>query len=124
MCPFSICYTRRSRLKNLQYDICKEQVKKQLNFDEIVKKFNELDFMKAILLNKEQIISFDYFEKSLVSIEKEVTIDNRLMTEIHQFLLLGEDKHLEMLSSYFDSMTPETVTPIDEKIKKLLDSTL
>lgn len=124
MCPFTVCFTRKSKQKNLQYEMCKEQVKKQLNFDEIVKKFNELEFMKAILLNKEQIISFDYFEKSLVSIEKEITIDNRLMTELHQMQMLGEDKHLEILSSYFDSLTQETMTPIDDKIKKLLDSTL
>lgn len=123
-CPKTYCKSRSYKMKDCQYNLCKEQIKVQLNFDCIVKKLNEIEFLKAVLLNKEQIISFDYFEKSLVSSSKDSPVDNRLMTDIHQTLGLGEDKHLEMLSYYFESLTPDISSSIDEKIKKLLDSSI
>lgn len=124
LCPITCCKSSNNKTKDTQYNKCKEQVTAQLNFDLIVKKLNEIEFLKAILLNKEQIISFDYFERTLINSSKESPVDNRLMTDIHQTLELGEDKHLEMLTSYFDSLNPDTPSGVDEKIKKLLDSSI
>lgn len=124
ICPFRVCFSKATRLKNLQYDRCKDQVKKQLNFDYIVKRLNELEFLKVVMLNKEQVVSFDYFEKPLVCYKKDgtTTVDNRLMTEIHQVLQIGEAKHTEMLCNYFNSMSPDAITEIDFKIRRLLNS--
>lgn len=111
-------------MKNLQYELCTDQVKKHLNFEFIIKRLSEIDFMKAILFNKQEILSFNYFQKPLVKYKKEDTVDNRLMNEINQALHEGQTKNIEMLNNYFNSMATDSISDYSFKIRRLLNSNI
>ena len=66
ICCHRSCYRKDVKLKEVQYEKCIEHVREQMNFNVIIRKLHEIDYLKAILFNKEQIISFLYFHRPMI----------------------------------------------------------
>lgn len=112
------------RLKEIQYNKCIEEVRQNMNMNYIVRRLNEIDFLKAILFSKEQILSFGYFHKPFVNfLNKEQKSDKGLINEIHQSLKLPEEKQLDILNLYYMELhqNNQEISQKDLKIMNLLD---
>ena len=121
-CVCSKFQTSSLRNKDAQYFKCIDEVRENMNLNFMVRKLNEIDFIKAILFNKEQILSFNYFHKPLVDLRKNKIDDCNLISDIHQTQKLSEDKHLDMLNNYFEEVSNGREIKIeDKKIMGLLD---
>lgn len=85
--------------KQSQYKTCINEVDKYSNIDYIIKKIKEIDFIKAILFNREQSMSFNFFHKPLIGNKDQKY--NKAIKQIHydQFDITY-DEQIEIISKY------------------------
>ena len=74
------------------------------------------------LFNKEQMLSFNYFNKPLIDYESSTYTENRLINETRELNKLSEKDHIKMLTQYFRGLNEETMSKKDTKILGLLYS--
>lgn len=76
--------------------------------------------MKAIIFNREQSLSFNFFHKPLVA-DKNQKI-NKIINRIHfdEFEISNENK-LDLIKDYFNTRTQNSKNYFDEKIIELID---
>ncbi len=119
-CHVNKCKSNRHKYKDLQYSSSMREVDQYTNLNFIIKKIKELDYIKHVLFNREQMLSFEFFHKPLVA-EKN-TIVNRIINQIHYdlFDLPSEDK-LGLVKEYYKNINPDNVDDYDEKILELID---
>lgn len=122
LCPCKKLNNNILQKKLFQYNKCKDDVKQYLNIDNIIGKIHEIEYIKAILFNKEQMLSFKYFNKPLIDYESKTYSENRLINEIRELNNLDEKSHIKIMSDYFANMNEKSITKEDSKILSLLYS--
>lgn len=119
-CRFDKCKSKRHLYKDHQYESCVNEVNNYTNLNYIVKKIKELDYVKAVIFNREQTLSFDFFHKPMIA-EKNKKI-NKIINQIHydQFDMPNEEK-LEHIKTYYKNLHPDRIDNYDNKILELID---
>lgn len=119
-CRFDKCKSKRYLYKDHQYESCLKEVNEFTNLNYIIKKIKELDYVKAVVFNREQSLSFDFFHKPLIA-EKNKKI-NKIINQIHydQFDMSSDEK-LELIKEYYKNVNPDCIENHDIKILELID---
>lgn len=107
--------------KDCQYESCLREVREFTNLNYIVKKLKDLDYLKAILFNREQFLSFDFFNKPLVA-DNSVKV-NKIINQIHydQFDISTGEK-LQLIKNYYNNINSENINNKDLKILEFIDT--
>ena len=116
--------TNEIRHKNCQYEKCIEEVSNYTNLNFIIRKIKEIDYIKALLFKREQILSFNFFHKPLVKSDGGITESySRTINEIHNDITsIDKEKQVDLISSYFDAISETNkYDKFDKKILNLID---
>lgn len=119
-CRFEKCKSKRYLYKDHQYESCLKEVNEFTNLNYIVRKIKELDYVKAVVFNREQSLSFDFFHKPLIA-EKNKKV-NKIINQIHndQFNMPSHVK-LDLIKEYYKNVSPDFIENHDIKILELID---
>lgn len=113
--------SKKNLYKDFQYDKCLKEVNEFTNLNYIVKKLKDLDYVKAIIFNREQFLSFDFFNKPLIA-DNSMKV-NRVINQIHydQFDMSCDQK-LDLVKKYYHNINPEKISNNDLKILEFIDA--
>lgn len=119
-CRFEKCKSKKYLYKDHQYESCLKEVNEFTNLNYIIKKIKELDYVKAVVFNREQSLSFDFFHKPLIA-EKNKKV-NKIINQIHydQFDMSSDEK-LGLIKEYYKNVNPDCIDSHDVKILELID---
>jgi hypothetical protein len=113
-------YKPDKRINNLR-DILKE-VDNLQDYDMILKKLNELEIMKKVIFNKEQLLCFEFLEKPHILQQQNSSISNKdiRMREnlISYFSLLSEDELKGYNETFFNFLEHNLKIDIMSKNKQ------
>lgn len=120
-CPIRKCKSKKHIYKLHQYNTCIEEVNQYSNFDYIIKKIKEIEFIKAIIFNREQAMAFNFFHKPLIG-EKDQKF-SKASNQIHhdQFEMSRSDQVNEITKYFVDITQRKQIEEYDAKILDLLD---
>lgn len=120
------CYSDRCKsnqliFKDNQYDSCMKEVENYTNLEYIIKKVKEIEYIKAIVFDREQTIAFSFFHKPWIG-EKNKKI-NKTINQIHydQFEIPLEER-LELVKEYYSEIDLEKLNKVDGRIIELIDT--
>lgn len=91
---------RKQRL----FNACENDIEEYLNIELLVKRIKEIEFLKYIFMSKDQILSFDYFEKPEISVNDTTLSRKRHSMIAHQQITLPSDEKLEKIIAYYRSI--------------------
>lgn len=83
------------------YNACENEIEEYLNIELLVKRIKEIEFLKYIFMNKDQILSFDYFEKPEISVNDTAVNRKRHSMIAHQQITLPSEEKLEKIIAYY-----------------------
>lgn len=119
-CPFRRCKSKEHLFKLSQYNSCINEINQYSNFDYIIKKIKEMEFIKAVIFNREQAMAFNFFHKPYIGDKDQIF--SKASNQIHHDLLLTPREQVKEITKYFIDMTKKnTISEFDEKILDLLD---
>lgn len=125
--PFFLSKTLKNKLK--LYQKSSEDLLKYINIIELVQKLQQLEKLKMILFNKNQLLLFNYISKPLVSSKKEVLEEmtsKKKITDMMRFL--ESDNRTEQLNdiiNYYNELKMTgNYSEIDKRLFELLDDDL
>lgn len=110
---------RRQRL----YSSCEPEINEYLNIESLIRRMREISFLKYLFLNKEQILSFEYFEKPEISMTESTIGKKRFSLISSQQLTLPPEAKMEKVISHFKAIGIEDnkdALEINNKIYSLL----
>lgn len=119
-CFIKICKPSKTKFKDNQYNLCLDEVTSYTNLNFIINKMKEIEFIKAVVFNREQSLAFNFLSKPLVNDTS--TYLNKAINLIHydNFKINNKEK-LNKLTNYLVSKDNSMFDKIDVKILELLD---
>ena len=126
---FPICLSDALKNKLNLYQKAKIDLLKYINIIELVQKLQQLEKLKMILFNKNQLVLFNYISKPLIS-NKEDGLEDRTsknkVTTIMRYLdSENRNEQLKDIINYYnDAMETGNYSEIDKRLFELLDDDL
>lgn len=105
---------------NKLYIKCINEVKSYCSIDYLILKIREIEYLKFILLNYEQNISFDYLKKTNIFLDNQNFLQkpNKFTENINRISSLSVNQKKDILEKYFKK---EKLSCVDEKIIDLVE---
>lgn len=110
-------FEKSLKRKQRLFSACEGDIDEYLNIEMLVKRIKEIEFIKYIFLNKEQILSFDYFEKPEISVNDSIISRKRHSIIAHQQITFPSEAKLEKIISYYKSVN--ILDPSNSKEKEI-----
>lgn len=124
----SVCCIQRLKSNKIryleaQYDKCLDDIKEYLNFNSLIKRIQEIDQLKLVLLNPEQYMCFNFLAKPEIYTNKKKAIRKSTMI-VEKEKNLGNEEKLKIIVEYFamlEQLDPET---LDFKLLEIMDENI
>lgn len=108
-------YNKALKRKQRLYYSCEGDVNEYLNIELLIKRLKEIEYIKYILLNKDQILSFEYFEKPEISANESLLGKSRHSLIANQQITMPSEEKLEKIICYFKQANSLDVGSTKEK---------
>jgi hypothetical protein len=125
---YCICFkclkTKKVKYLDDLYNKSLKTVQVYLNVNLMIKKMQEIEQLKYLLLNKEQLICFKYFDKSHVKLLKNGKVENKTSNYCFE---TEDDELKQILDHYINDVKRENLENLDHidyKVFKLLDQNI
>lgn len=107
---------------NKLYIKCINEVNSYCSIDYLIQKIREIEYLKFVLLNYEQNISFDYLKKTNIFLDNDNQnfrqYNNKFTENINRISSLSVNQKKNILEKYFKR---EKLSCVDEKIMNLVE---
>lgn len=122
-CCSSSLKTKRIRKLDKQYSSALTDIYEYINFNSLIKKMQDINNLKLLLLTPEQFLSFKFISKPQIQIEKKSSeVELQKPTKVmHDNRFLDEEEKIKLLIEYFANCNEIGVESIDYKLLELLD---
>lgn len=108
-------------IKNQLYEKCSPSIEEIISIESLAKKTKEIDYLKYLILNKEQILAFEFLEKpTIIATNNEMSISRNMHEDITNTIFsLSKEKKLESVILYCKEVKSKNEAKMEER--KLLD---